>query len=127
MTENMTNSTEVAKCNIPKKSDGSYDRFVAFRLAVIRAIARCWNDPQVEKNFIDDPKNAFKKHLKYDFPFDMELKLIPESGQWDLAGVNDWRCIKPNKLELKIPPAPKPEHQAEALAAFMARQHTFLE
>lgn len=106
---------------------GAYDRFIAFRLVTMRAIALCWHDKQAEKEFVESPRDAFKKYFDYDFPLRVDLKMEANSGIWDLNTVNDWRCLKLNKLTMKIPPKPPVELQAQVLAAINAKQATFLD
>ena len=106
---------------------GSYDRFIAYRAALMEAIALAWRDPAFRDRLITDPKRALKEGVGYDFPFNMELGVDVDSAVWEPQTVGDWRVRHQNLLELVLPPAPEPDEQVRALAAFNAHHLTFLQ
>jgi ribosomally synthesized peptide (two-chain TOMM family) len=111
----------------PKDDYGTYDRFIAYRAAVMRAIALAWRDEQFRKQLIEDPKQAMKAGIGYDFPFNMELRVHTDSATWKPLTVTDWRVDRRNLLQMVLPPRPANEaDRVEALAAFNASHLTFL-
>lgn len=110
----------------PQDNYGTYDRFIAFRAAVMQAIAQAWRDPKFREKFIEDPKRALKEDIGYKFPFNMDLSVDADNAEWRPLTVTDWRVDIQNRLELVLPPAPQADQQLEALAAFNAHHLTFL-
>jgi len=111
------------------KSDdyGTYDRFVAFRAAVMRAIALAWGNEQFRKDLIKHPKEAMKEHLDYTFPFNIDLAVDVDNARWEPMTVTDWHVLRRDTLDMVLPPKPEdPKQQVEALAAFNATHLTFL-
>jgi ribosomally synthesized peptide (two-chain TOMM family) len=107
-------------------SYGTYDRFVRFRAAIMRAIALAWKDPAYRTQLIADPKKALKGGIDYDFPFGMDLGVDVDNATWEPTTVGDWRVDHCNRLQMVLPPAPPLAEQVEALAAFNATHLTFL-
>lgn len=104
---------------------GTYDRFIAYRAAVMRAIARAWSDPQYYEKLKKDPKEALKD-VNYTFPFDMDLGVDADNALWRPTTVADWYVRQRNTLTMVLPPAPPLEQQPEALANFNSFHLTFL-
>jgi ribosomally synthesized peptide (two-chain TOMM family) len=111
----------------PNDDYGTYDRFIAYRAATMQAIALAWRDPKFRDEFIENPKKALKKGVGYDFPFNMDLRVDPDSATWEPRTVADWRVNQRNVLQMVLPPRPKDAaDRVEALAAFNAKHITFL-
>ena len=106
---------------------GSYDRFIAYRAAIMQAIALAWRDPAYRDQLIANPKQALKDGVGYDFPYAMELAVDADSAEWRPTTVGDWQVLQHNLLELVLPPAPAVDAQVQALAAYNARYPTFLQ
>jgi ribosomally synthesized peptide (two-chain TOMM family) len=105
---------------------GTYDRFVAFRAAVMQAIAIAWKDEAFRARLIESPVQAMKDRIGYQFPFNMELGVDVDNAKWRPTTVADWQVLRPNLLELVLPPAPAHAgDRVEALAAFNASHLTF--
>jgi ribosomally synthesized peptide (two-chain TOMM family) len=109
-----------------KSNYGTYDRFLAYRAAIMQAIALAWKNPDFEKAFIENPIKALKDGVGYDFPFNMKVSVNDQNAEWEPKIVGDWHITKQDKLVFALPPAPKESEQVEALAAFNANQLTFL-
>jgi ribosomally synthesized peptide (two-chain TOMM family) len=105
---------------------GVYDHFLAYRAAIMQAIALAWRDPAFRDQLIADPKAALKTGVGYKFPFNMELAVDVDNAVWRPHTVTDWQVKHHNLLELPLPPAPEAVEQVEALAAFNAQHLTFL-
>lgn len=104
----------------------TYDHFIAFRAAVMQAIALAWRDKAYYDQLVTDPKRALKEGVGYRFPFNMELGVDVDNASWEPTTVGDWRVTRRNALEMVLPPTPPVEEQVEALAAFNATHITFL-
>jgi ribosomally synthesized peptide (two-chain TOMM family) len=105
---------------------GTYDRFLAFRAAVMSAVALVWRQPELKKEFKEHPRAAFKKHLNYNFPFDLDLGVDLDNATWDPEKVADWFVTTTNVLSMVLPPAPQnPAEHVQALAAYNATHLTF--
>jgi ribosomally synthesized peptide (two-chain TOMM family) len=106
---------------------GTYDRFIAFRAAVMQAIALAWNDKEFRTDLIEDPKKAMKKAFDYDFPFKIDLGVDVDNARWEPMTVVDWHVLNRDTLQMWLPPKPEdPKQVVEALAAFNATHLTFL-
>lgn len=105
---------------------GTYDRFVAFRAAVMQAIAIAWSDEKFRKELIKDPKAALKSGVGYTFPFNIDLGVDVDNAEWKPLTVADWHVKRRDLLQMVLPPAPEQSEQVEALAAFNATHLTFL-
>lgn len=114
------------------KSD-TYDKFLEFRAAIIRAIALEWQNPEFKKALLADPKAAMKEWLKYDFPFDMDVKADDNSAKWTPGLNGGWTVYTMNVVDVMLPPRPEPvpgEKQvlveANALAEYNQTHLTFM-
>jgi ribosomally synthesized peptide (two-chain TOMM family) len=106
---------------------GTYDRFIAFRAAVMQAIALAWGDAEYRAQLIADPKKALKTAFDYDFPFKIDLGVDVDNAKWEPITVADWHVLRRDTLHMVLPPKPEdPAEQVEALAAFNATHLTFL-
>lgn len=100
---------------------GAYDRFIAYRIAIMQAIALAWRDDAFRDRLATDPKRALKEGVGYDFPFLMDLGVDLDNAEWLPVTVADWRVARRNAVQLVLPPAPAdPADRVEALAAFSA-------
>jgi len=104
----------------------SYDTFLTYRATIIRAVALAWRDPQFELALKQNPKQALKEKLDYDFPYDMEVSVIPQSATFNAPLNMDWISHVQNTVSLILPPRPEPGQEAAALAEYNARSLTFL-
>lgn len=105
-----------------KSQRSPYDEFIRFRLAMVRAIARTWNDLDFKERLLRHPIETLRRDLDYDCPFSINLTIMDSknpakthhyhaiaTGGW--VGSNNW-------LTYYIPPAPEnPADRPEALAA----------
>jgi ribosomally synthesized peptide (two-chain TOMM family) len=106
---------------------GTYDRFIAFRAAVMQAIALAWGNPEFRTQLIADPKKAMRDSLDYEFPFKIDLEVDVDNAKWEPITVADWHVLRRDTLHMVLPPKPEdPAQQVEALAAFNATHLTFL-
>lgn len=104
----------------------SYDTFLTYRATIIRAIALAWRDPAFARDLEHNPKEALKERLHYDFPYDMDLSVIPASATFNAPVNLDWISHTRNVVGLTLPPRPEPGQEAVALAEYNARFLTFL-
>ena len=109
-----------------KDSYGTYDQFLAYRAAIMQAIALAWRDDNFRGQLIETPKQALKDGIGYDFPFNMELTVDVDNATWDPLTVADWRVTHRSRLQMVLPPAPPMAERVEALAAYNASHLTFL-
>lgn len=110
-----------------QESYGTYDRFLAYRAAIMQAIALAWRDPAFREKLIADPKRALKEGVGYTFPFNMDIAVLVDNDVWEPDTVGDWRVIEQDHIEMVLPPAPEEAEQLQALAAFNAKHLTFLQ
>ncbi|WP_166875268.1 BMA_0021/BMA_0022 family TOMM bacteriocin [Massilia mucilaginosa] len=111
---------------IYRPASSNYDTFLQYRALIIRAIALAWKDPAFKSALYATPKEALKESLRYDFPYDMELAVIPNSASWRPELNAGWICHTQNVVGLTLPPRPEPGEEAVALAEYNARFLTFL-
>ncbi|KVE38735.1 BMA_0021/BMA_0022 family TOMM bacteriocin [Burkholderia sp. TSV86] len=102
----------------------TYEQFLEFRAAVIRAIAVAWNDNDYLDQLLADPVKALHDKFDYRFPLAVDLKAVAETATWTPETTAGWTCIKNNVLELVLPPAPPQDQEAVALAAYNSRNLT---
>lgn len=109
-----------------KDNYGTYDRFIAFRAAVMQAIALAWRSERYREELIADPKKALKDGVGYTFPFNIDLGVDVDNARWEPLTVADWHVMRRDTLRMVLPPAPPQAEQVEALATFNATHLTFL-
>jgi len=106
---------------------GTYDRFIAFRAAVMQSIALAWRSDALRESLIKDPKGFMKQHLDYTFPFNIDLAVDNGNAVWEPTTVVDWHVLRRDTLDMVLPPKPETlDQQVEALATFNATHLTFL-
>ncbi|KVC99565.1 hypothetical protein WI77_00980 [Burkholderia ubonensis] len=106
----------------------TYEQFLEYRAVIIQAIALAWKSEDFRKDLEKHPIKTLKKQFKYDFPFQLDLKVQPKSSRWTPDVNGDWTSGHNNKLTLVLPPAPKDEAQfAQALAAYNANHITIVD
>lgn len=106
---------------------GTYDKFIAYRGVIMRAIARAWRDEHFYQAVKSNPKKALKDAFGYNFPFDVDLEVRLDTATWEPDVVADWVVHTRDLLEMVLPPPPEdPAERVEALAAFNAQQSMFL-
>lgn len=109
-----------------KPIKSTYDCFLDFRANVIRAVAQAWHDENFKEALLKDPKGTMREYFHYQFPFDMDLKVLPDSAAWDPMLNGGWLTCEQETLELVLPHKPQAGHEAIALAAYNANRLTFL-
>lgn len=106
---------------------GTYDRFIAFRAAVMQSIGLAWKSDALRAALIKDPKGFMKEHFDYTFPFNIDLAVDDGNARWEPMTVVDWHVLRRDTLDMVLPPKPeRADQQVEALAAFNATHLTFL-
>jgi ribosomally synthesized peptide (two-chain TOMM family) len=109
------------------KRDATYDKFIELRAAIVESIALAWQNNDFKTVFMENPKKFMKKHLDYDFPFNMILEIDDESERkrtWQPLDTGGW--VGPNNtLEMILPPKPifdtqYGDQQAVALSSYNA-------
>jgi ribosomally synthesized peptide (two-chain TOMM family) len=118
------------------KNLATYDKFLAFRATIIRAISRAWIDAKYKEELIKDPRAALYDAFDYRCPFEVDLKVHDKNASWTPALNGGWTVHQNNRLEMVLPPAPKMKEgcserervliEACALAEYNANHLTFL-
>src|SRR5262245_39836249 len=95
----------------PPSSGSAYDEFIAYRVAIMQAIALAWRDKGFLARLKEDPKRALKTGVGYDFPFNMDLGIDVDNATWEPITVADWRVTKRNTVRLVLPQPPQDANQ----------------
>lgn len=86
---------------------GTYDKFLEFRAAIIQAIALEWKDPVFRQQLLDNPVLAMREWLKYEFPFNMDVKVDDNSAKWTPTLNGGWTVYTLNVVDVMLPPKPE--------------------
>jgi ribosomally synthesized peptide (two-chain TOMM family) len=79
----------------------------------LKAVARTWRDPEFEKELIADPREALKKEFGFELPACWELEVAPAPAPKGKKGASTHAA---HKLRMHLPPKPKADDEAVALA-----------
>ena len=109
-----------------RPASSHYDTFLKYRATIIHAVALAWKDPAFDRALCENPKEALKETLHYDFPYDMDLSIIRASATFNAQLNMDWISHTQNVVSLTLPPCPEPGQEAIALAQYNASFPTFL-
>ena len=104
----------------------NYDKFLEFRVAIIRAVAEAWQDEAYLKELQEDTKEAMKRRIGYQFPFKLDLSINVDNADWEPTTVVDWKVKIRNVLRIHLPDAPPLDEQPSALAQYNVDNITFM-
>ncbi|GLQ99864.1 BMA_0021/BMA_0022 family TOMM bacteriocin [Dyella mobilis] len=104
-----------------------YDKFLHYRTITLKVIAKCWNDQEFKKRYLENPKKALRDEFGYDFPFSLQLEAFDHCGHWSKELGIDLIRNDANTLTIILPKAPPEELRAEALAQYYSTHMTFLQ
>ena len=109
-------------------SSDAYTKMREWQHVWLRAIALAWHDADFKCLLLEDARTAFAKYLEYDLPTTLELTIFEvdsDDVEWNDQGNVDWHELPPNRLQMPLPPAPKLEDQAIAIADYADAGRTY--
>lgn len=98
-----------------------------------RVIAKAWEDLEFKAELLKDPTGTINKYFDYQLSEELDLTIIDSPAstpEFDIDKAfnkngDPWRDLPKLKLTIALPPAPKLEHQAIAITAYLDTARTY--
>ena len=106
----------------------SWAKMMHWQTIWLRTIAKAWSDDEFKAKLLEYPRDAIGQAFNYEIPRTLKLSVKEadsDSVLLNKRGFHDWSDLPPMELTMYLPPAPKADVQAIAIADYAESGRTY--